>query len=456
MIKAINPSTEQVAGEYPEDSPEEIDSKLRAAETAFTDWRRLRISERANCLRNLAAVMRERKSEYAQLMAIEMGKPISLGEKEIAKCAVVCDHYVQNSAAPLESVELASGGGRGYVRYDPLGPVLAIMPWNLPFWQILRMAVPCLMAGNVVLLKHAPNVPGCAAALEAAFKEAGYPPGVFTSLRIAENSVVQKICADKSIRAIALTGSEKAGVHVAALGGALLKKTCMELGGSDPFIVLKDCDVPFTAESAVDARCENSGQSCISPKRFIVEMPVMRSFLEGLLFSIKKRTLGDPTNPNSDMGPLAREDLMDNLQRQIDASVNAGAKLIVGGARTGAVGYFYPPTILANVKPGMAAFEEETFGPIIAITAAADLDEAIRLANQSRFGLGASIWTRNLQQAEKLAAEIDAGSVFINTAVRSDPRLPFGGIKNSGWGRELAEWGLKEFTNAKTVWVTKA
>jgi acyl-CoA reductase-like NAD-dependent aldehyde dehydrogenase len=456
MITAINPSTEQPAGEYPEDSPGEIDSKLRAAEAGFIDWKHKSLVERIEPLRVLAGVLRDRRSEYAELMALEMGKPISVGEKEISKCSVVCEHFVQNSASALAPVELASGGGRGYVRYDPLGPVLAIMPWNLPFWQVIRMAIPAMVAGNVVLLKHAPNIPGCAAALQAAFDEAGYPRGVFTSLRIAENSIVQKVCADKAIRSIALTGSEKAGVHVAALGGALLKKTTMELGGSDPFIVLKDCDVPFTADAAVEARCDNSGQSCIAPKRFIVENAVLRPFLEGLIYAMKKRKLGDPTDPSNDMGPLARKDLMDNLQRQVDATIKAGAKLVVGGARVGSVGYFYPPTILANVTPGMVAFDEETFGPIVALTGVADADEAIRLANQTRFGLGASIWTRNLPVAEKLAAEIDAGSVFVNTAVRSDPRLPFGGVKNSGWGRELADWGLKEFTNAKTVWVTKA
>ena len=388
-------------------------------------------------------------------MAQEVGKPITAGESEINKCAVACEHFAQNAAKLLEPTQLASGGGRGYCRFDPLGPMLAIVPWNYPFWQVFRVAAAALAAGNTMILKHAPIVPGSAAALEDVFQEAGFPEGVFVSVRIDDNAAAQQLCAHPLIRAVTVTGSERTGAAVGATAGGAIKKMSLELGGSDPFIVLRDADVEFAAASAAEARCVNSGQSCIAAKRFIVEEPVRARFEDAFVAAMNKRKFGDPMDPATQYGPLARKGLIETLQKQVDDSVQAGARLLCGGQRRSGVGYFYEPTVLADVRPGMPAFDEETFGPAAAVIGAADVAEAVQLANQSRFGLGASIWTRDLTNAEKIAADIDAGNVFINAVVRSDPRLPFGGVKNSGFGRELAEQGVKEFVNIKTVWVSK-
>jgi succinate-semialdehyde dehydrogenase/glutarate-semialdehyde dehydrogenase len=399
--------------------------------------------------------LRSRRADLARLMAQEMGKPLTAGESEISKSAVCCDHFVQNADKLLQPTPLAASGGRGYARYDPIGPVLAIMPWNFPFWQVFRCAVPALMAGNVVLLKHAVNVPGCAKAIEEIFREAGFPAGSFASLRVADDAAVQKLCAHPAIRAVSLTGSERAGSAVAATAGSALKRTVLELGGSDAFIVLKDSDIEFTASSAADARCSNSGQSCIAAKRFIVEESIADRFRETFVDAMRKLKIGDPMDHTTDMGPLARKDLLDILQRQVDESDRAGATLVLGGKRMDCVGYFYPPTVMVDVRPGIPVFDQETFGPVAAVITAENAQDAVRLANLSRFGLGASIWTKDLDLAERLAADLDVGNVFVNSVVRSDPRLPFGGVKNSGWGRELAEAGIKEFTNVKTVWVSK-
>jgi succinate-semialdehyde dehydrogenase/glutarate-semialdehyde dehydrogenase len=333
--------------------------------------------------------------------------------------------------------------------------MLAIVPWNYPFWQVFRVAAAALAAGNTMILKHAPIVPGSAAALEDVFQEAGFPEGVFVSVRIDDNAAAQQLCAHPLIRAVTVTGSERTGAAVGATAGGAIKKMSLELGGSDPFIVLRDADVEFAAASAAEARCVNSGQSCIAAKRFIVEEPVRARFEDAFVAAMNKRKFGDPMDPATQYGPLARKGLIETLQKQVDDSVQAGARLLCGGQRRSGVGYFYEPTVLADVRPGMPAFDEETFGPAAAVIGAADVAEAVQLANQSRFGLGASIWTRDLTNAEKIAADIDAGNVFINAVVRSDPRLPFGGVKNSGFGRELAEQGVKEFVNIKTVWVSK-
>jgi len=434
-------------GEFAADSAAEIEHKLRAAADAFDGWRRRSVEERAAKLAAAASAFRSSRVDLAILMAKEMGKPLAEGEAEINKSAATCEHFAQHSAKLLEHEQLASGGGKGYCRFDPLGPILAIMPWNFPFWQVLRACVPALAAGNTFILKHAPGVPGCAEALVDIFDQAGLPSGVFSSVRIDDNAVAQKLCGHPLIRGVTLTGSDRAGAAVAAMAGHALKKVVMELGGSDPFIVLKDADVAFAATSAAESRCINSGQSCICAKRFIVEEPVLERFLDAFTAAMRKRKLGDPMIRDIEIGPLARKDLLDNLQRQVDESIKLGATLLTGGQRRGATGFFFEPTVLADVRPGMPAFDEETFGPVAAVIVAADVDEAIKLANASRFGLGASIWTRDLLRGEKLAADLDAGNVFINSIVRSDPRLPFGGVKNSGWGRELAEAVINEFTN---------
>jgi succinate-semialdehyde dehydrogenase/glutarate-semialdehyde dehydrogenase len=454
-MKIINPSTEQVIGDFPPDSPSKVEDKVRLAAAAYDPWRRLGVEERCTKLRAVAGALRRRRSEFARVMAQEVGKPITAGESEINKCAVACEHFAQNAAKLLEPTQLASGGGRGYCRFDPLGPMLAIVPWNYPFWQVFRVAAAALAAGNTMILKHAPIVPGSAAALEDVFQEAGFPEGVFVSVRIDDNAAAQQLCAHPLIRAVTVTGSERTGAAVGATAGGAIKKMSLELGGSDPFIVLRDADVEFAAASAAEARCVNSGQSCIAAKRFIVEEPVRARFEDAFVAAMNKRKFGDPMDPATQYGPLARKGLIETLQKQVDDSVQAGARLLCGGQRRSGVGYFYEPTVLADVRPGMPAFDEETFGPAAAVIGAADVAEAVQLANQSRFGLGASIWTRDLTNAEKIAADIDAGNVFINAVVRSDPRLPFGGVKNSGFGRELAEQGVKEFVNIKTVWVSK-
>jgi acyl-CoA reductase-like NAD-dependent aldehyde dehydrogenase len=454
-MELINPSNERVIGEYVADSPRDLTDKVAAAASAFTSWRSLSMKGRCSRLARLAVVLRHNHSDLALIAAREMGKPLSAGESEVNKCAAACEHLSHHAAEVLRNRPTTVSGGRGYVRHDPIGAILAIMPWNFPYWQVFRFAAAALAAGNVVILKHAPNVPGCATALEKAFVEADFPAGVFVSIRPPDNDTALRLCGDPAVAAVTLTGSERAGAAVAAAAGTALKKTVMELGGSDAFIVLADADLEFAAAAAAESRCINSGQSCIAAKRFIVEHSILEDFQRALASAMNKRKIGDPMDRNTDLGPLARRDLLDNLQRQVDESVQAGARLIVGGKRLPQPGFFYPPTILADVHPGMPAFDEETFGPVAAMIGAADTGEIVRLANLSRYGLGASIWTRDLELAESLAGQLDVGNVFINAIVRSDARMPFGGVKSSGWGRELAEEGLKEFTNVKTVWVNK-
>ncbi|HZL38435.1 MAG TPA: aldehyde dehydrogenase family protein, partial [Tepidisphaeraceae bacterium] len=385
------------------------------------------------------------------LMAREMGKPVMAGEAEVEKCAACCEHFALHSAKYLSQIDIESDAAQSYVRFDPLGGVLAIMPWNFPFWQVFRFAAPALMAGNVGLLKHAPNVPGCALAIEDVFREAGFPPGVFSTL-LVDTSAVGEIIKHPAVAAVTLTGSERAGAAVAAQAGAELKKAVLELGGSDPFIVLPDADVQATARAAASARTINSGQSCIAAKRFIV-VGDGREFERHFARALAALKLGDPTDRATDQGPLARLDLLENLDRQVRESIAAGARLVTGGHRLPRTGYFYAPTLLADVGPGMPVFDEETFGPVAALIDARGVDDAIRLANLSKYGLGASIWTRDAAAAQLLAARLEAGCVFVNGPVKSDPRLPFGGIKRSGYGRELSAFGIHEFVNIKTVWM---
>jgi succinate-semialdehyde dehydrogenase/glutarate-semialdehyde dehydrogenase len=451
-MKAINPATGELIREYPEHDETGAAARLERAAQAFSSWRKVPFAERARLMTRVGDLLRERAGDYGRLITEEMGKTLAAAEGEVEKCAWVCEFYAKNAERFLSAETVSTDASRSLVRYDPIGPVLAIMPWNFPFWQVFRFAAPALMAGNVGLLKHAGNVPGTALAIEEVFRDAGFPEGVFTTL-LVPSSRVSDLISHPAVRAVTLTGSEGAGMAVAAEAGRHLKKTVLELGGSDPFIVLADADPVETAKQAAKARTINSGQSCIAAKRFIVEEPIADRFEEEMVKAMEALKVGDPLDRGTEVGPMAREDLLDDLDDQVRRSVAAGAVLRTGGRRIGGGGWFYAPTLLSGVKPGMPAFDEETFGPVAAVIRARDTAEAVELANRSRYGLGASVWTSDPARAEALAAEIEAGSVFVNGIVKSDPRLPFGGIKNSGYGRELSDVGIREFVNIKTVWV---
>ena len=452
MMRAVNPANGQLIREYPEHDETEVAERLAQAGQAFASWRRFDFEERAGHLTSVGDLLRENQADFARIITEEMGKPIAAAEAEVDKCAWVCDFYAEHAARFLAVETVATDAAKSFVRYEPLGPVLAIMPWNFPFFQFFRFAAPALMAGNVGVLKHASNVPGSALAIEAAFREAGFPDGVVTTLLISSERA-KELIGDPAIRAVTLTGSDRAGMEVAAEAGRRLKKTVLELGGSDPFIVLADADPAETAKQAARARTINSGQSCIAAKRFIVEDEIADDFEEEFVRAMEGLKVGDPMDRNCEVGPMAREDLLDSLDDQVRRSVDAGARLRTGGQRLPGDGWFYAPTVLSGVEPGMAAFDEETFGPVAAVIRARDTAHAVELANRSNFGLGASVWTGDASRGEHLAAEIDSGNVFVNGIVKSDPRLPFGGVKHSGYGRELSEVGIREFVNIKTVWI---
>jgi len=452
-VPVINPATELPGTDFADHPSAEIDHRLQLAHDAGQTWCDTAIGDRCGKLKNLAAQLRRQKTALAATMTAEMGKPIVAAEGEVEKCAAACDYVAEHAPRMLASQPINSDARRSYVRFDPLGVILAIMPWNFPLWQLFRFGAAAVAAGNVIALKHAPNVPGCAQAIEELFAAAGFPRGVLVNLRLADNARAQALVSDARIAAITLTGSERAGAAVAGQAAGVLKKTVLELGGSDAFIVLADVNIPAVAHAAAAARCINSGQSCIAAKRFIVLERVAEQFATALAQAMAEMIVGDPTDRATQLGPLARIDLLHNLDRQVKASLAAGAKLLTGGYRLEHKGFFYAPTVLTNVRPGMEVFDEETFGPVAAVIRAVDIADAIRLANASRYGLGASIWTGNAALAEPIAAELEVGNVFINGPVKSDPRLPCGGTKRSGWGKELGEIGLREFCNVKTVWV---
>src|SRR5213594_1441100 len=454
-LSSINPSSGEVLESFEEATPAALERVLAHAWQAFLGWRERTFAERAARLREVARVLGAKKVEYARLMALEMGKPVAQGEAEVEKCAWGCEYYAGHAARFLAPEPCETDAARSYVRFDPLGPVLAVMPWNFPFWQVFRFAAPALMAGNAGVLKHASNVPQCALAIEEAFREAGFPQGLLRTVLVSGGGI-EPLIADKRISAVTLTGSSDTGSRIAELAGRALKKTVLELGGSDPFIVLADADLEATAVSAVRARNQNNGQSCIAAKRFIVVDSVAGEFERRFAKGVEDLVLGDPIDPKTQVGPLARRDLLDTLERQVDGSVRAGARVLTGGERVHGRGYFFRPTVLANVTADMPAFREETFGPAAAVVRVRDADEAIRVANDSSYGLGASIWTRDASLGERLARRIESGSVFVNGMVASDPRLPFGGIKRSGYGRELSAFGAREFTNVQTIWIGPA
>jgi succinate-semialdehyde dehydrogenase/glutarate-semialdehyde dehydrogenase len=451
-VTSINPTTGETLETFAETTPAELERVLDEAIAAFHSWRRCSYTRRATPMRAAARILRERKSQYARTMALEMGKPLVQGEAEAEKCAWVCEYYAEHAEAMLADQPRVTEASSSYVRFDAIGPVLAIMPWNFPFWQVLRFAAPALMAGNGGILKHAPNVTRCALEIEAVFREAGFPEGLFRSV-ILQNEAVAPVIADPRVRAVTLTGSDRAGSEVAAGAGRHLKKTVLELGGSDPLIVLADANVEEAARTAAESRLLNSGQSCIAAKRFIVVEPVADRFLETFAAEMQSRRVGDPLQPDTQIGPQARPDLRDNLHRQVEQSVQRGARLLLGGRPVEGPGFFYPPTVLTAVDPGMPAFDEEVFGPAAAVIRVKDEAQAVGVANASPYGLGASVWTRDRERGERIARELEVGSVFVNALVKSDPRLPFGGVKRSGYGRELSEHGLREFVNIKTVWV---
>jgi len=449
-ICSVNPMTAELLKTFPEESPAEIERKLTRADRAFREWRKTSYAQRGEVLRQVARQLRDDSRRHAELMTTEMGKPITQALAEVEKSALVCDWYAEHAEALLAGRTVPTEAKVGGVRHEPLGAILAVMPWNFPFWQVLRCAAPALMAGNVLLLKHASNVPQCALEIESVFREAGVPDGVFTTLLLG-GPAAETVIADRRIAAITLTGSEAAGRRVAAAAGAALKKSVLELGGSDPCIILDDADLRAAAKIGAWSRLQNSGQSCIAAKRFIVLQRVAGEFISRLQTAMDALSIGDPRREETEIGPLAREDLRRDLHRQVERSRLAGARIQLGGFMPDTSGYFYPPTLLVDVTPDMPVAAEETFGPVAPVMIVKDETEAIALANATPYGLGASLWTTDPERAQRLIPEIEAGTVFVNGLVKSDPRLPFGGIKLSGYGRELAGEGIREFVNVKTV-----
>lgn len=450
--QSLNPATEELIASYDCHPDSYIEEALEHAWRAFGVWKRESIEHRATLQHRVAKALDEKAAELARIMALEMGKPLQDGIGEAKKCAWACRYYADHAEEFLARSVKDSDAKESFVYYAPLGPVLAVMPWNFPFWQVFRFASAALMAGNVVLLKHASNNPQCALAMEQIFKDCGYPEGMFQNL-FATNDQVENIIADKRVRGVTLTGSTNAGRHIAATAGKNLKPVVLELGGSDPFIVFPDADVKKATETAANARCINSGQSCIAAKRFIVHRDILDDFTAGFVDAMRAMKVGDPLEDGTDIGPMARKELRDELHEQVTKSVDAGAKPLLGGQIPDRKGFFYPPTVLTNIPEDSPAAREELFGPVASIFSFNTDDEAVEIANNSDFGLGGSVWTSSRPRMENLIPRIEVGALFFNQLVKSDPRVPFGGVKDSGFGRELSREGILEFTNQKTVWI---
>ena len=452
MITTVNPYSGKVIAEYPEIDSSRLEALLEKAHEVWNRWKASPFQQREVLFSNMAKMLRAKKEDYAKLITNEMGKILVESRSEVEKCAWLCEYYAEHAEKMLLPEYFNTDASQSFVRFDPVGIVYGIMPWNFPFWQVLRAAVPTMMAGNAFVLKHAPNVTGTAVAIEQLFGEAGFPEHLFTHL-IIPIELSEQVIAHPFVEGVTLTGSQRAGRAVAAQAGKYLKKSVLELGGSDPYIVLKDAEFNESCKTGVCSRFLNGGQVCISAKRFIVEAPVLEQFIAEQKRLLENMVLGDPMNEATDMGPMARIDLLENIERQVQKSVERGAKIITGGHRINESSLFYAPTLITNVHKGMPVYDEETFGPVSVVIAAKDADDAVQIANDTSYGLGASIWTQDLELAEKLAANVEAGAVFVNGMTKSDPRLPFGGTKRSGYGRELAYMGIREFVNAKTVWI---
>lgn len=452
MFTSLNPTTEEILGTWPDHTAEDIERKLAIAQDTFKTWRLTSIEERTRLLLTLAKNLRAQSRTLGEIATKEMGKPITAAIAEIEKCALGCEYYAKEADTILTPKAIETDASRSEVHYQPLGPILAVMPWNFPFWQVIRFAAPALATGNVCLLKHASNVPQCALALEQLFVEAGFPEGCFQTLLIRAQAI-EPILRDHRIKAVTLTGSEAAGRDVARIAGDEIKPSVLELGGSDPFIVFPDADIQTTVNTALTARLQNNGQSCIAAKRFLVHRDIADTFTQKFVQGFEAIRVGDPMDESTQVGPLATQKIRTDIENQVQRSIAAGTTILTGGRRLDRKGFFYTPTILTNIKPGVPAYHEELFGPVATLMTFDTLEEAIHIANDTNFGLGSSIWTNNHDIIDRCVRDIEAGSVFVNGMVKSDPRLPFGGIKRSGYGRELSHDGLRAFVNIKTVWV---
>jgi succinate-semialdehyde dehydrogenase / glutarate-semialdehyde dehydrogenase len=454
-ITTLDPSTGQDLATYAALDGAGLETALARASEAQQEWRRRPVAERADLLRKVGVLLREEADTHASLISREMGKPIVEARAEVLKCALTCDYYADTAEAFLAPKPVKTEANTSFVAYEPIGLVLAVMPWNFPYWQVIRFAAPTLTAGNGGLLKHASNVTGCALAIQSLFERAGYPANLFTTLVLGQHNMVDDVIADRRVAAVTLTGSEAAGASVAAAAGRALKKNVLELGGSDPFVVLADVDVERVVPLAVRARFGNTGQSCLCAKRFIVESDVYDDFERGVVEAVASLKIGSPTDEDTRIGPLAKPGFVDDIDDQVSRSVAMGARLLAGGKRVEGHGNFYEPTVIADVTPDMPVFREETFGPVMVLIRADSAEEAIKLANASDYGLAASVWTGDMNRGLELGQEIDSGALFVNGVVASDPRLPFGGVKLSGYGRELSVEGMHEFTNIRAIWAAE-